>query len=93
MRFGPVGDAFRPRRRRALKHTNLRNEPDWKSMIFMWNGRIARELGCEGGKIQSGSFGMELSGAKHDGKRSACPTNRRRHADRETWLYGPGSFG
>jgi hypothetical protein len=48
------------RTRRASKHAILRNEPDWKSTVFMWNRQSINELGCEGGKFQSGSFGMEL---------------------------------
>ena|ERR1039458_349655 len=38
----------------------LRNEPDWKSTVFMWNNLNVNGLGCECGKFQSGSFGMEL---------------------------------
>ena len=48
------------RTRRTSKHVFLRNEPDWKSTISMWNNLRVKELGCESGKFQSGSFGTEL---------------------------------
>jgi hypothetical protein len=48
------------RTRRTSKHVFLRNEPDWKSTISMWNNLRVNELGCESGKFQSGSFGTEL---------------------------------
>jgi hypothetical protein len=53
-------EKVRGRTRETLKHAKLRNEPDWKLMVFMWNSQIVRELGRESGKIQSGSFGTEL---------------------------------
>jgi len=43
----------------SKKHAKLRNEPDWKSMVFIWNSLIVKALGCESGKFQSGSFGTE----------------------------------